>query len=169
MAEGEVKADVAPVAEQPRIADEGPFWVFVDGEARGFDRKLWDQLEGHERVPEWYRTNGAGPKGWLWGFLVPDRILGVSVTPAAVIHDLDSELGGDPPGFVEASARFGRNVYRCLRYGMAGRRASRFVGGRYRSAVHIFGTWAYKWGEDQRPSRFWNRIKEAWNMGFPEE
>ena len=135
---------------------------------------LFDWVDARARDRE---LHFAGSLGAFLNFL-----------PACLIHDADCGRGGDYAGFAAASARLGRNVYRCLRFGGISERAARFAGGRYRSAVHILGPYSYGWQETPPvppsgalslggrirwvPARLawlWRRLREAWRTGRAEE
>lgn len=75
------------------FAPEG-FWVLTD--------------EAKEEI-----SNGCGPKGSI-GFLVPDTIYGLSVTPCCDIHDYMYHIGSKESDRIDADDVFLNNMVRMV-------------------------------------------------------
>ena len=93
--------------------------------------------------------NGVGPKGWGW--IVPDTVYGLSITPAADIHDWMYYHGDTIEAKDEADRTFQNNMVRLICEGGSWFRWLRMRRARKMYlAVHYFGGPAF-WANKTQP------------------
>lgn len=135
---------------------------FCSGEAREVPGLVWRSLLG-PKPPEGYRCDGCSSS--------PDRLFGVDIWPACVIHDYHYR-----EGVIGGTWHARRAADRILRanirdqFNRAGKpRRGRLVARLYYGRVRIWGAKAFKFAEDEKPRHIFQRLREVYGRWSPRQ